>query len=217
MLFLQPHSLLLSPTPVQKAPCENQFRAIEQSLLSSKACDVTGVVAVACARHGCFAPNGLVDLFKGEQQKNVDWAFIKTLRTTSIHPAQGVLLIYDILCQYFCHFHERIGHLLPANLQVDGGIGSFHVHGHKEECLFRYGTSFIPHSGMTVGEILEPLWANMNQISPAARTASLAHRAEMLDDHASDSNHKKALSLREYPTIIGDFNRLTLAIRCCTC
>jgi len=88
MLFFRPHSLSLSPPPVQKAPCENQFRAIEQSLLSSKACDVTGVVAIACARHGCFAPNGLVDLFKGEQQKNVDWAFIKALRTTSIDSEQ---------------------------------------------------------------------------------------------------------------------------------
>jgi hypothetical protein len=28
--------------------------------------------------------------------------------------------------------------------------------------------------------------------------ASLTHRAEMLDDHASDSNHKKALGLHEY-------------------
>jgi hypothetical protein len=166
-------------------------------LLSSKACDVTGVVAIACARHGCFAPNGLVDLFKGEQQKNVDWAFIKALRTIKIHPAQGGLLIYDIICQYWIHFFERIGYLLPPDFKLDCGIGSFHVHGHKQECFFRYGTSFIPHSGVTVGEILEPLWANMNQISPAARTATLAHRAELLDDHASDSNHKKALGLRE--------------------
>jgi hypothetical protein len=159
---------------------------------------VTGLVAIACARHGCFAPNGLVDLFKGEQQKNVDWAFLQSLTTTNLNPRQGVLLIYDIVCQYFIHFFARIGHLLPPGLEVDCGIGSFHVHGHKEECFFRYGTSFIPNTGVTVGEILEPLWANMNQISPTARTASLAHRAELLDDHATDSNHKKALGLRKF-------------------
>ena len=28
-----------------------------------------------------------------------------------------------------------------------------------------------------------------------ARTATLAHQAEMLDDHASDSNHKKTLNI----------------------
>ena len=144
MLLLSFHraSKILSPTPVQKAPCENQFWAIELSLLSSKVCDVTGVVAIACAWHGCFAPNGLVDLFKGEQQKNVDWAFIKTLRTTNIHLEQGVL-IYDIFCQYFCHFHKRIGHFLPPNLHIDGRIGSFHVHGHKEECLFQYASQRV--------------------------------------------------------------------------
>jgi hypothetical protein len=169
--------------------------------LSSKACDVTGIVGVACARHGCFAPNGLVDLFKGEQQKNVDWAFLKALFASNLDCRQGVLLIYDIVCQYFIHFKDRIGHLLPLGLEVERGIGSFHVHGHKEECFFRYGTSFIPHSGITAGEILEPLWANLNCISPAARTATLAHRAEILDDHTSDSNHKKGLGLRMYQSI----------------
>ena len=166
--------------------------------MSSKACDVTGVVGIACARHGCFAPNGLVDLFKGEQQKNVDGAFLNALNTTNIDEEQGILLIYDIACQYFVHFQDRIGHLLPQGLQIDAGIGSFHVHGHKNECFFRYGTSFIPFSGITAGEILESLWANMNTISPAARTATLAHRSEILDDHASDSNHKKAVGLCKY-------------------
>src|ERR1700674_5362687 len=112
----------------QKAPCENQFRAVELSLLSSKACDVTGIVAIACARHGCFAPNGLVDLFKGEQQKNVDWAFLKALDVGNLDFYQRILLIYDIVCQYFVHFRDRIGHLLPPGLEVDRGIGSFHVH-----------------------------------------------------------------------------------------
>ena len=164
--------------------------------MSSKACDVTGIVGIACARHRCFAPNGLVDLFKGEQQKNVDWVFLKALEATSIDRDQGVLFIYDLMCQYIIYFLLRIGHLLPENLMVDRGIGSFHVHGHKDECFFRFGTAFIPQSGVTVGEILESLWANMNAITPAARTATLAHRAELLDDHASDSNHKKSLGLR---------------------
>jgi len=44
----------------QRAPCKNQFCVIEQLLLSSKACDITGIVGMACARHGCFAPNGIV-------------------------------------------------------------------------------------------------------------------------------------------------------------
>ena len=180
--------------------------------MSSKACDVTGVVGIACARHGCFAPNGLVDLFKGEQQKNVDGAFLNALNTTNIDEEQGILLIYDIACQYFVHFQDRIGHLLPQGLQIDAGIGSFHVHGHKNECFFRYGTSFIPFSGITAGEILESLWANMNTISPVVQTATLAHRSEILDDHASDSNHKKAVGLCKYISSSGSSQVLIIIL-----
>ena len=179
----------------QKAPCENKFQAIVNAFLASKACDRTGLVAIACARHGCYAPNALVDLFRGEQQKNVDFAFLQALKTTRVDPQQGVMLIYDIVCQYIVHLRERIGEHLPDDLVIDQAIGLFHVHGHKDECFFRYAPSFIPGSGIVAGEILESLWSSLNSISPAVRTATLPHRAEMLDDHASDSNHKKMLGM----------------------
>ena len=69
------------------------------AMLLSKACDVTGIVAIACARHGCFAPNSVANLFRGEQQKNVDWAFLQALKTTKVAERQGAMLIYDIACQ----------------------------------------------------------------------------------------------------------------------
>jgi hypothetical protein len=165
------------------------------ALQASKACDVTGVVGIACARHGCYAPNALVDLFKGEQQKNVDFAFLKALTSTHVAPEQGVLFIYDIACQYFVHLRDRIGTLLPSGLAIEAAIGLFHVHAHKDECFFRYSPSFIPGAGVVAEEILESLWSSLNAISPTARTATLAHRAEMLDDHAADSNHKKCLGM----------------------
>ena len=136
-----------------------------------------------------------MDLFKGEQQKNVDFAFLKALESTKVEPEQGVLLIYDIACQYFIHLQDRIGTRLPFGLHVDAAIGLFHVHAHKEECFFQYATSFIPGAAVVAGEILESLWSLLNAISPTARMATLPHRAEMLDDHASDSNHKKTLNI----------------------
>ncbi|KAF8950434.1 hypothetical protein BDZ97DRAFT_1933981 [Flammula alnicola] len=144
-----------------KAPCENTFRAIMNALLASKACDITGLVALVCARHGCYVPNALVDLFKGEQQKNVDFAFLKALESTRVDPQQGVMLIYDIACQYSVHLHDRIGHLLPVGLQVDRAIDHFHVHAHKDECYFRYATTFIPGAGIVKGQILESLCNTM--------------------------------------------------------
>ena len=186
----------------KKAPCENQFQAIELSLLSSKACDITGIVGIACARHSCFAPNGLVDLFKGEQQKNVDWAFLRAIITTEVDDDQGAALLYDIVCQYFEHLKDRIGHLLPPGLVLDRGIGSFHVHGHREQCFYHFATSFIPHLGVVARE-MESQWSVLNTISPAVRTATIAHRAEVLDDHASDWNYKKMLGLGTFSLVRG--------------
>lgn len=156
---------------------------------------MTGVVAIACGRHGCYAPNAVVDLFKGEQQKNVDFALCKALMSTGVTAEQGCLLIYDIVCQYIKYLEHRIGRLLPVGLTVDAAIGLFHVHAHQDKCFFQYAPSFIPGAAVISGEILESLWSSLNTISPTARTATLAHRAEMLDDHASDSNHKKSLGI----------------------
>jgi hypothetical protein len=171
-------------------------------MLLSKACDISGIVAIACARHGCFAPNSIVDLIRGEQQKNVDWALLEAVRSTSVSPSQGVMLMYDIACQYYIHLKDRIGTKLPLGLEVDRAIGSFHVHAHKEACFFRYGAAFIPGTGVCAGEILESLWSNLNTITPATRTATLAHRAELIDDHAADSNHKKSLAIGEQNIIL---------------
>ena len=152
-------------------------------------------MAIACPRHRCFTPGSVADLYRGEQQKNVDWVLLQSLKYSNMDPEQGLLFFYDIACQYSVHFQRRIGHRLPIGLDTDFAIGQFHVHGHKENCLFRFSSMFIPQSGVVIGEILESLWANLNAVTPAMRTATLAHRAEMLDDHICDSNHKKALNI----------------------
>ncbi|KAF4618040.1 hypothetical protein D9613_012877 [Agrocybe pediades] len=178
-----------------KAPCENTFRAIKNSLLASKACDITGKAAIACARHGCYAPAAAVDLYQGEQQKNVDFALLQAIKTTKVTQGQDILLIYDIACQYSIHLQSRIGDKLPDGMNIDYAIGLFHVHAHKDLCFFRYATSFIPGAAIVIGEIMEPLWSELNKISPAARTATTAHRSEVISDHACDSNHKKCLGM----------------------
>jgi len=50
---------------------------------------------------------------------------------------------------------------------------------------------------MIDGEIAETLWAVLNSISPSLRTATLAHRSEVLDDHMNDSNWKKIIGIGE--------------------
>ena len=68
---------------------------------------------MACGCHGCYAPQALVDLFKGEQQKNADFCLLKSLQHTGVHTDQTVLLIYDIICQIYLNtlgiiFHQAL-------------------------------------------------------------------------------------------------------------
>ena len=117
------------------------------------------------------------------------------IKHTNVDYDQTVFFIYDIICQYIVYILQRIGQHLPPGLVIDAAIGLFHVHAHKEQCFFQYAPTFIPGSGIISGEILESLWSSLNAISPMARTATLAHRAETLDDHANDSNNKKMLGM----------------------
>jgi len=93
----------------------------------SNACDVTGVTTIACSQHGCFCPNAFVDLFKGEQQKNIDFALLEAIRSTGVTVDQGVTLIYDIAYQYSVHLYDCISDRLPPGLEIDRAIGMFHV------------------------------------------------------------------------------------------
>ena len=161
--------------------------------------DCSGIGGHSCAQHGCFAPGSLVNFQKGERQMNMDWSLCEALATTNVGEISQVLHIYDINCQYQKHLHDCIqGNPLlsiPEHIKLIHAIGLFHVHGHKEECLYRWATSYVPGAGVIDGEVMETLWSVLNSISASTRTASLAHRTEILDDHMNDSNWKKMLHI----------------------
>ena len=49
--------------------------------------------------------------------------------------------------------------------------------------------------GIIDGEVLETLWSVLNESSRSTRGATLAHRAEILDDHMNHSNWKKLVGM----------------------
>jgi hypothetical protein len=161
--------------------------------------DVTGHGHTACARHGCFAPGSGVDFHKGERQMNIDWSLSQAMKTTNMKGILRLLDIYDIMCRYGVNLDLRFTlneYLeMDPDLEIMQAIGLFHVHGHEESCLYRFATSYIPGVGSVDGEILETLWAPLNQIFKSMRTASLAHRTEVIDDHERDSNWKKIIHI----------------------
>ncbi|KAH6892653.1 hypothetical protein BKA70DRAFT_1376230 [Coprinopsis sp. MPI-PUGE-AT-0042] len=182
----------------EKPTC-HEHRAVEDRSKGSKGCDVTGVGAFACSRHGAFAPNSVVDFQKGERQVNMDYGLQGSIHSTGAIHAPRLNLLYDINCQYSVNLRQRFRTTetlnLPDDLVIAYGIGQFHVHGHQEKCFARYSPSFIDGIGKTAGEMLEPLWSTLNPAGKPTQTMTLAHRYEVLDAHIADNNWKKLINL----------------------
>ncbi len=113
------------------------------------------------------------------------------------------------MCQYHVNLARRFAEssklTIPETLTVIKAIGLWHVHGHKDECLFRFATTYIPGVGIVDGEILETLWSLLNRTSRSCRGSTVAHRTEVLDDHMGDSNWKKTINMSA--TILKKYHR----------
>ena len=81
-----------------------------------KACDITRIVALACARHGCYIPNTLADMYLGKQQKYMDFILLRLMKILGLDPDQGLFFVYDIVCQYIINIQKWIGKDLPDGL-----------------------------------------------------------------------------------------------------
>lgn len=134
---------------------------------------------------------------------NVDYALCQAMRNTNADKTPGVVLAYDVNCQYCINFRQRIeqnpflARLCPTDLLIDFVIGLFHVHGHKDECLYRFAPTYFPGAGVNPGEIIESLWGVLNGAANITRNMTLAHRAEFLDACMQDNNWRKLLGLCE--------------------
>ena len=113
-----------------------------------------------------------------------------------------ILILYDIMCQYFIHLHARFTkspHLyMPPGLTILRGIGQFHVHGHMAQCFPHFSLNFISGAGIQDGEIIETLWNKTNAVADSTRGMSVAHRREVIDDHMNDSNWMKLTRISEF-------------------
>ncbi|KAI9430515.1 hypothetical protein H4582DRAFT_1823951 [Lactarius indigo] len=195
----------------QPSTC-NTYRAIEQANSSRPHLDVTGIGATACC-HGFFVPTSVVDFQKGERQINMDYSLCKAL-SYNMEDIPVALVMYDIMCQYGVHFRERVEKSpelsLSSSLQLRTGIGLFHIHGHQDSCLPHFSPSYIPGAKQVDGEIIETLWAPLNNISRSIRGMSLAHRQEVLDAHMNHSNWKKMV--RIVPSLLKRWKRMETGI-----
>ena len=132
------------------------------------------------------------------RQINMDYSLCKAL-SYNMESMPLALVMYDIMCQYGIHLMERVekspGLSIPDSLELRTGIGLFHIHGHQDSCLPRFSPSYIPGAKQVDGEIIETLWAPLNNISRSIQGMSLAHHQEVLDAHMNHSNWKKMVRI----------------------
>jgi len=130
----------------------------------------------------------------------MDYALVYAVRHGT-DPAQQVINFYDINCQYSRNLQRRIeGNQyisLPSRVEIQPGIGIWHVHGHQTQCFARYAPNFISGAGNVDGEIMETLWSSLNIVSPSTWGMVTPHRQEMLDFQMNDSNFLKMVRMRE--------------------
>jgi hypothetical protein len=130
---------------------------------------------------------------------NMDYVLSQSLQRLGGIPL--VIVLYDVMCQYWKNLKRRVDqspylHLDP-DLVMHKGIGLFHVHGHKDECMPMFAPTYIPGAGNVDGEILETLWSPIENVSGSTRAMTTSHRQETLDDHMNDSNWKKLVGMGE--------------------
>lgn len=133
-----------------------------------------------------------------DSQRYMDYAFVQAI--LYVRDLLVVLILYDIMCQFWINFLIRLSDVsdylsLPDGVRFKRGIGLFHVHGHVKECFARFAPTFIRGAGMIDGEIIETLWSLLNFTASSARAMSWFHRQEYLDTHMGDSNWKKLIGM----------------------
>ena len=117
------------------------------------------------------------------RQLNMDYSLCNAL-SYNMEDIPVALVMYDIMCQYGVHFKEQVEKSpelsLSNSLELWTGIGLFHIglfhiHGHQDSCLPRYSPSYIHSARQVDREIIETLWAPLNNISQSIRGMSLVH------------------------------------------
>ena len=85
---------------------------------------------------------------------NMDYALCEGIKHSNTDGISGVILAYDVNCQYSINFRRRVatGPFLdfPAGLALLPAIGLFHVHGHQDDKISAI-LGMPPHLSVELG------------------------------------------------------------------
>ncbi|GLC43675.1 hypothetical protein PLESTM_001502900 [Pleodorina starrii] len=117
--------------------------------------DRLGVAAFVC-RHG-FVP-AMVSLHTEENFVYYE-VLLEALRQRMDLPSVKAVFL-DVACKFEGYYNKVFQELnLPAGLPF--AIGPWHIRPHKPECNVRYNSRYMPGLGLTFGDLIEHLWADI--------------------------------------------------------
>ncbi|KAJ7791866.1 hypothetical protein B0H13DRAFT_1675855 [Mycena leptocephala] len=187
---------LVKPTE-DAGTCSHLRAARMQNISKFKNAVISGVVAVQCARHGFYLPQGMVDLKKGEAFANTDYAVIHSLAEASLQ--RWILFTYDIWCQYSIKFKTRVAQWFPAMADiidlVRGAIPKMHIHNHIELCQLIWNLNWLIYSAFTAGEMIETGWVEHNLTAGSTKEQNDGNRHDSVDDTSGNHNWNKLVGL----------------------
>ncbi|KAG6877691.1 hypothetical protein C0992_009434 [Termitomyces sp. T32_za158] len=182
--------------PDDISTCNNHDAIKSASIRGGKGIDASGVGKVECARHDMKRPVSVGDLQKGERYVNMDYFVFSSIRQNT---PKNVVVSYDIICQWAKHLVSRAETYATANEYHSHSwtflVPKFHLPAHCPECQVNFSFNFTRHVGRTDGEAPERGWAAINAISTSTKEMGPGSRRDTLDDHFSDYNWRKIVTL----------------------
>ncbi|KIJ11640.1 hypothetical protein PAXINDRAFT_164080 [Paxillus involutus ATCC 200175] len=182
----------------EKNSCSSHNAANMADTKSTKGLAATGVGAMECTRHNLKRPSGTGGLQVGKKYINMDWMFFSTVKNTNV---KVLKVSYDIACQWHKGLWGQM-EMLPEYLQLDHKglditflVPKFHLPAHITPCQSLFSFNWSPGMGCTDGEALERGWANINPMASSTKEMGPGHHHDTLDNHFSDWNWKKVISL----------------------
>ncbi|KAJ6466512.1 hypothetical protein DFH09DRAFT_956689 [Mycena vulgaris] len=200
---LNDHLKSVPPTK-EKSTC-NYLKAVNnQDKKKFKNMEITGIVNTQCSH--VFIKTS-VDLQFGERYANVDLALALAIRQKLGEKYKGDIqfqlefdsidrvVSYDAACQYSVNVVERFERHFPdlADIvrQMRWAVPALHIGGHQEECMYKFGASYMVATGRFHGETAEVYWPELNQIGTQVCQQSGGHRQDTIMNHHNDWNFKK--------------------------
>lgn len=120
---------------------------------------------------------------------------------------------YDLQCQHRPNFDERMSILRSVLEELDtvlklegdfpttvGGVGKFHLAGHKALCAHLWSFNLLPGSAMTDGEAAERIWSAVNPLGNRTREMNPGHRHDVMNEFYSDQNVRRVHGMGKWYT-----------------